>query len=186
MTAAGLALPIKYWASAIIPGQSEPVTAYFSASGSTQPVDYRTDFFGPPSAVAPSGSVADVTHLFAGAKEVEIINGYEASLGIKKFDLMIDWGWFYFITKPMFRLIDFIYHYVGNFEVAILIVTVLVKAVFFPLANHSGTVFDNGDRKGWRLRLRYAQNYSYRPRNLFDLPGGRSLLRVHGGTSRAG
>ena len=127
----------KYWASAIIPGQSEPVTAYFSASGSTQPVDYRTDFFGPPSEVAPSGSVADVTHLFAGAKEVGVINGYEASLGIKKFDLMIDWGWFYFITKPMFRLIDFIYHYVGNFGVAILIVTVLVKAVFFPLANQS-------------------------------------------------
>jgi YidC/Oxa1 family membrane protein insertase len=50
---------------------------------------------------------------------------------------MIDWGWFYFITKPMFRLIDFIYHYVGNFGVAILIVTVLVKAVFFPLANQS-------------------------------------------------
>ena len=127
----------KYWASAIIPGQSEPVEARFSASGAAQPEDYQTDFLGPPSEVAPGGSVADVTHLFAGAKEVAIINGYEASLGIKKFDLMIDWGWFYFITKPMFRLIDFIYHYVGNFGVAILIVTVLVKAVFFPLANQS-------------------------------------------------
>ena len=127
----------KYWASAIIPGQSEPIEAHFSASGSAQPEDYQTVFFGPPSIVPPSGNVADVTHLFAGAKEVSLINGYEASLGIKKFDLMIDWGWFYFITKPMFRLIDFIYHYVGNFGVAILIVTVLVKAAFFPLANAS-------------------------------------------------
>ena len=65
------------------------------------------------------------------------IEGYEKELGIKKFDLMIDWGWFYFITKPMFRLIDLIYRYVGNFGVAILIVTVLVKAAFFPIANQS-------------------------------------------------
>ena len=127
----------KYWASAIIPGQSEPVDARFSASGTAQPVDYQTDFLGPPSEVAPGGSFAGVTHVFAGAKEVATIDGYEASLGIKKFDLMIDWGWFYFITKPLFRLIDLIYHYVGNFGVAILIVTVLVKAAFFPLANQS-------------------------------------------------
>ncbi len=58
-------------------------------------------------------------------------------LGIKKFDLMIDWGWFYFITKPLFKLIDIIYKFVGNFGVAILIVTVLVKLAFFPLASRS-------------------------------------------------
>ena len=68
---------------------------------------------------------------------VSAIEAYQTTLGIKKFDLMIDWGWFYFITKPLFRLIDFIYHYVGNFGFAILIVTVLVKAAFFPLANQS-------------------------------------------------
>jgi YidC/Oxa1 family membrane protein insertase len=127
----------KYWASAIIPKQSETVEARFSASGPAQLEDYQTDFLGPASEIAPSGSVEDVTNLFAGAKEVGTIDGYEASLGIKKFDLMIDWGWFYFITKPLFRLIDLIYRYVGNFGVAILIVTVLVKAAFFPLANQS-------------------------------------------------
>ena len=58
-------------------------------------------------------------------------------MGIKKFDLLIDWGWFYFITKPMFRLLDLIYKFVGNFGVAILIITVLVKTIFFPLANRS-------------------------------------------------
>jgi YidC/Oxa1 family membrane protein insertase len=127
----------KYWASAIIPTQSEAIEARFSASGAAQPVDYQTDFIEPASEVAPGATSQAVTHLFAGAKEVGTIQGYEASLGIKKFDLMIDWGWFYFITKPMFRLIDLIYRYVGNFGVAILIVTVLVKAAFFPLANAS-------------------------------------------------
>jgi YidC/Oxa1 family membrane protein insertase len=127
----------KYWASAIIPEQSEPIEARFSASGPAAREDYQSDFVGPANAVAPGGDAKAVSHLFAGAKEVGTINAYESSLGIKKFDLMIDWGWFYFITKPMFRLIDFIYKFVGNFGVAILVVTVLVKAAFFPLANTS-------------------------------------------------
>ena len=100
--------------------------------------DYQTDFLGPAidgRARAPASHA--VTQVFAGAKEVATINAYQASLGIKKFDLMIDWGWFYFITKPMFLLIDVIYRYVGNFGMAILIVTVLVKLAFFPLANQS-------------------------------------------------
>ncbi|MGD0641551.1 MAG: membrane protein insertase YidC [Roseiarcus sp.] len=127
----------KYWASAIIPEQSEPIEARFSASGPAQLEDYQTDFLGPAVTVAPGASSQAVTRVFAGAKEVATINAYEASLGIKKFDLMIDWGWFYFITKPLFLLIDAIYHYVGNFGLAILIVTVLVKLAFFPLANQS-------------------------------------------------
>ncbi len=127
----------KYWASAIIPEQSEPIEARFSATGAAQPEDYQSDFLGPALAIAPGATSEAVTRVFAGAKEVSTIDAYEASLAIKKFDLMIDWGWFYFITKPLFRLIDVIYHYVGNFGVAILIVTVLVKLAFFPLANQS-------------------------------------------------
>ncbi len=127
----------KYWASAIIPEQNEPIDARFSASGPTQHQDYQADFIGPARVIAPGATSEAVTRVFAGAKEVSTIDAYEASLGIKKFDLMIDWGWFYFITKPLFRVIDFIYHIVGNFGVAILIVTVLVKLAFFPLANQS-------------------------------------------------
>jgi YidC/Oxa1 family membrane protein insertase len=127
----------KYWASAIIPQQTEAIEARFSASGPAARQDYQTDFLGPADVVKPGGDATAVSHLFAGAKEVATIDGYQASLGIKKFDLMIDWGWFYFITKPLFRLIDFIYKFVGNFGVAILIVTVLVKGAFFPLANQS-------------------------------------------------
>ena len=88
-------------------------------------------------AVDPGARPETTTRVFAGAKVVSTIDGYQAKLGIKKFDLMIDWGWFYFITKPLFRLIDAIYQLVGNFGIAILIVTVLVKLAFFPLANRS-------------------------------------------------
>ncbi len=127
----------KYWGSAIIPDQTAPIEARFSVSGTVQPVDYQADFLGAEKSVAPGESFATTTRVFGGAKEVSTIDNYQTRLGIKKFDLMIDWGWFYFITKPLFLLIDAIYRYVGNFGVAILIVTVLVKLAFFPLANRS-------------------------------------------------
>jgi YidC/Oxa1 family membrane protein insertase len=127
----------KYWGTAVIPEQTEAVEARFSAAGDVQPADYQADFVGPQKTVAPGDTVDITTRVFAGAKEVSTIDSYGAKLGIKKFDLMIDWGWFYFITKPLFLLIDAIYKFVGNFGVAILIVTVLVKLAFFPLANRS-------------------------------------------------
>src|SRR5207248_5689326 len=74
---------------------------------------------------------------FAGAKEVSVIDGYEKALNLNRFELLIDWGWFYFITKPMFKLLDYFFRLVGNFGVAILIITVLIKTLFFPLANKS-------------------------------------------------
>jgi YidC/Oxa1 family membrane protein insertase len=127
----------KYWGSAVIPLQTAPIEARFTASGTVQPVDYQADFLGKEQSVAPGATVETTTRVFAGAKEVSTIDNYASKLGIKKFDLMIDWGWFYFITKPLFLLIDAIYHLVGNFGVAILIVTVMVKLAFFPLANRS-------------------------------------------------
>jgi YidC/Oxa1 family membrane protein insertase len=129
----------KYWGSAIIPVQTAPIEARFSASGTVQPVDYQADFLGKEQSVAPGATVETTTRVFAGAKEVSTIDNYASKLGIKKFDLMIDWGWFYFITKPLFLLIDRIYRLVGNFGVAIMIVTVMVKLAFFPLANRSYT-----------------------------------------------
>jgi YidC/Oxa1 family membrane protein insertase len=126
----------KYWGSAVIPDQSAAIDAHFSASGAA-PIDYQTDYVMDGRTVAPGASTVVSSHVFAGAKEVATIDNYEAQLGIKKFDLMIDWGWFYFITKPLFFLIDAIYKIVGNFGVAIICVTILVKLVFFPLANRS-------------------------------------------------
>ena len=127
----------KYWASAVIPEQTAPIEARYSASGADQPEDYQADFVGADKTIAPGESYDNTTRVFAGAKEVSTIYDYQTKYGIEKFNLMIDWGWFYFITQPMYWLIDTIYKFVGNFGVAILIVTVLVKLVFFPLANRS-------------------------------------------------
>ncbi len=76
-------------------------------------------------------------HLFAGAKEVHVLNLYKNDLGLKLFDRLINWGRFWFLAEPMFEFIDWIYRWVGNFGIAILIVTVIIKLVFFPLANKS-------------------------------------------------
>ncbi len=138
-TSGWLGFTDKYWATAIVPAQDEAFKGRFSAYGAQGANRiYQTDLLEDAHTVAP-GATADITttRVFAGAKEIQAIDGYQAQYGIKNFDLMIDWGWFYFITKPLFKLIDIIYKFVGNFGVAILIVTVLVKAVFFPLANRS-------------------------------------------------
>jgi YidC/Oxa1 family membrane protein insertase len=87
--------------------------------------------------VEPGAKHALTSHLFAGAKHVGLINSYRDTLDVKRFDLLIDWGWFYFFTKPMFFMLDFFYKLVGNFGLSILIVTVAVKLLFFPLANRS-------------------------------------------------
>ena len=126
----------KYWATALIPAQDKQFTGRFSEYGSAQKI-YQTDALSGAQTIAPGAAGSSSTHVFAGAKEVQTINAYQTALGIKKFNLMIDWGWFWFITQPLFQLLDLIYHFVGNFGVAIMIVTVLVKAVFFPLASRS-------------------------------------------------
>ncbi len=127
----------RYWAAAVIPPQDQAVDARFSASGPVERATYQSDYLSPPVEVAPGASAAHTTHVFAGALEVSTIDSYIDKLGVKKLDLLVDWGRLYFVTKPMFYLIDFIYQIVGRFWAAILLVTVVVKAVFFPLANQS-------------------------------------------------
>ena len=136
VTGGWLGFTDKYWASALIPAQSEAFTGLFAADGTARPA-YRTVASLAPQTVAPGATATSTIRLFAGAKEVQTINAYGEALGIRQFDLMIDWGWFYFITKPLFYLMNFIHKLVGNFGVTILLVTVLVKAVFFPLASKS-------------------------------------------------
>ncbi len=127
----------KYWATALVPDQSQSFDATFQALGPAGDRTYQTATIGAPITVAAGGEGSVSSHIFAGAKVVTLLDKYKDTLGIEKFDLMIDWGWFYFITKPMFFLIDGIYKIVGNFGLAIIGVTFLVKLVFFPLANRS-------------------------------------------------
>jgi YidC/Oxa1 family membrane protein insertase len=145
-TDAWLGFTDKYWATALLPDTDAKVHARFSASESGGQKTYQTDYLLEPQTVAPGSTGTADARLFAGAKEVSVVGinfplanagGYNQAFHLNHFDLLIDWGWFYFITKPMFLAIDFFYHLVGNFGVAILIVTVLVKLLFFPLANKS-------------------------------------------------
>ena len=127
----------KYFAAALLPDTKAHLKAHFDAGEAGTLKTYQADYLLDALTVAPGATGAADARLFAGAKEVAVINAYEKRLNLNRFDLLIDWGWFYFITKPLFVVIDYFYHLVGNFGVAILIVTVLIKAAFFPLANKS-------------------------------------------------
>ncbi|MDH6230878.1 YidC/Oxa1 family membrane protein insertase [Mesorhizobium soli] len=131
-----LGITDKYWAVAMVPSSKQSFQPRFSYFDDGRP-RFQSDFMSDPMTVAPGQSGTVETLVFAGAKEVAKINAYEKDLNIRQFDLLIDWGWFYFITKPMFWLIDNLYKLLGNFGLAILATTVLVKAIFFPLANKS-------------------------------------------------
>ncbi|MGL4438619.1 MAG: membrane protein insertase YidC [Bosea sp. (in: a-proteobacteria)] len=131
-----LGITDKYWAAAIIPDQERKFEGRFSVNMSGNKT-FQADYLGEAMTIAPGASGTANSRLFAGAKEVATIDGYEKTQNIKRFDLMIDWGWFYFITKPMFYAIDWFFHLTGNFGVAILLVTVVLKLLFFPLANKS-------------------------------------------------
>jgi YidC/Oxa1 family membrane protein insertase len=133
-----LGITDKYWAATLIPDTKTHVEAKFSAGTIGNNIKtYQSDYLGPAQTIAPGGTAVVDGRLFAGAKEVSIVDHYNDRLGLNKFDRLIDWGWFYFITKPLFLAMDWIYRQVGNFGVAILIITVIIKIFFFPLANKS-------------------------------------------------
>jgi len=127
----------KYWMTALIPDQNEVFTATFEGRTRGTRDYYKTDLHRDPVSIPAGQSIEVNSHFFAGAKIVSLIDQYETDLGITRFDLAIDWGWFYFLTKPLFLMLDFFYRMVGNFGVAILILTVVIKLAFFPLANKS-------------------------------------------------
>jgi YidC/Oxa1 family membrane protein insertase len=133
-----LGITDKYWAAAVAPAdQAQPYTSSFTMRQEGPAKIYQSNMLGEARTLAPGAKTQADTRLFAGAKEVAAVDAYEKTAGIKRFDLLIDWGWFYFITKPLFKVLDFFFRLFGNFGVAILLVTVLLKVVFFPLANKS-------------------------------------------------
>lgn len=129
----------KYWAAVLVPDQKTAYSASFrgrSGAVGKQPL-FWVDYQLTPKIVSAGQSLKISSQLFAGAKQVNVIEDYDEQLAIDKFELLVDWGWFYFITKPLFHILDFFYGLLGNFGLAIIAVTILVKLVFFPLANKS-------------------------------------------------
>jgi YidC/Oxa1 family membrane protein insertase len=127
----------KYWAAALLPDTKAHLRAHFSEGQLGNEKTYQTDYLLDSQTIAPGATGAAEARLFAGAKEVAVVDGYDKALHLNRFELLIDWGWFYFITKPLFWAIDWLYHFVGNFGIAILLITVIIKGIFFPLANKS-------------------------------------------------
>ncbi len=127
----------KYWLSALIPDQESAVRGRFVHTQTNAGPRYQSDFVYASETLPPGGSVETTSRLFAGAKVVAMIDGYAEQYQIVGFDRAIDWGWLYFLTKPIFKALDWIYSQIGNFGVAILLLTVVIKLIFFPLANKS-------------------------------------------------
>ncbi len=128
----------KYWATAVLPEPGAAISARFSHSKPGALDVYQTSFVGQtPVSVAAGATGEHKSYVFAGAKVESIIDSYEKTYGFDRIELLIDWGWFHFITKPMFYVIRGLHGLLGNFGLAILAVTVIVKGLFFPLANRS-------------------------------------------------
>ena len=134
-TGGWLGITDKYWMAALIPMPDEQIAARMLHI--PQGDKYQTDLRYGSLAVAAGSQEEHVTRLFAGAKVVNLLDQYEAEYGIANFDLAVDFGWFYFLTKPIFHALHWLYEMIGNFGVAILVLTVGIKLIFFPLANKS-------------------------------------------------
>lgn len=120
----------KYWQTALVPPQQAPVNAGFRAGDGGL---YQADLTPAAVSVAPGQTAATEQRFFAGAKEVSILDMYERG-GIAQFDRAIDWGWFVWFEKPIFYLLDWLFRHVGNFGVAIILLTCVVRALLFPVA----------------------------------------------------
>ncbi len=162
----------KYWLAALIPNQNSVNGTRFLYSKQNKVDTYQVDYVGPALTVAAGKSAKSVNHLFVGAKEVRLLDFYEKNIGIKRFDLAIDFGWFYFLTKPIFYALLWINNHVLNLGVSILLLTICIKLLFFPLANKSYASMSKMKKlqpKIMQLRERYGDDKMKMNQEMMDL-----------------
>jgi YidC/Oxa1 family membrane protein insertase len=167
-----LGITDKYWATVVIPEQGKNFAARFDGWDKNDQTRFQTDYLMGPLHVAPGATQQVSGQVFAGAKEVHVVDGYATAYDIPKFDLLIDWGWFYFLTRPLFYAIDYFYKLVGNFGVAILIVTLCIKLVLFPLANKSYVSMSRMKKLApemQKIKERYADDRMRQQQAMMDL-----------------
>jgi len=136
-TGGWLGLTDKYWLAALVPAQSEKITGEYGSVTAGGVNIYDAHFGGTPRVINPGRQVATTTRLFAGAKVVQTLKGYQKSYGIPMFENAVDWGVLSFLSKPFFMLLEFFFNHLGNFGLAILAMTVCVRLLVFPLAQKS-------------------------------------------------
>ena len=127
----------KYWLVALVPDQAQPFAGRFIHTLRGETDKYQVDTLRAAMAIPAGGAIEITDRVFIGAKKVSLLDRYRDEFGIVNFDLSVDFGWFYFLTKPIFFAIDYFNGWLGNFGLAILLLTVLIKLAFFPLANKS-------------------------------------------------
>ena len=128
----------KYWMAVLAFDQNAPnVTVKFSEQDTSAGKHYQADYLMPPTIIEPGQAVQTTNRVFAGAKELELIDSYEKDLAIKRFDLTVDFGWYYFLTKPFFFILSWFNSLFGNMGLAILFFAFLLRAAMFPIANKS-------------------------------------------------
>ncbi|RWM17029.1 MAG: membrane protein insertase YidC [Mesorhizobium sp.] len=166
-----LGITDKYWAVTLVPTEKQPFQPHYAYFDDGRP-RYQADFLTDPITVDAGQSATVETEIFAGAKEVAKVNAYAEDRNIRLFDRLIDWGWFIWITKPMFYLIDTMYKFFGNFGLAILATTVVVKALFYPLANKSYASMANMKKvqpKMLEIREKYADDKMKQQQAMMEL-----------------
>ena len=128
-----LGISDKYWITSLIPPKNKEFKTTFDYKDK-----FRANFIATePLELGPNNSIEENLQIIVAAKRVDVIDGYAKSLAIDKFDLVIDWGFLYFITKPLFFGIDYFFKLLGNYGLAIIAITICIRLVFFPLANFS-------------------------------------------------
>jgi YidC/Oxa1 family membrane protein insertase len=151
----------KYWMAAVIPDQSMEITGEYSLIGRQGPDTYQSGYVTQPLELAPGATLETSARIFAGAKRVDLLQTYEEDLGISRFDMAVDWGMFWFLTRPYFWLLHTLSGFLGGIGFAILAVTVLVKLIFFPLANRayvSMAKMKNLQPKMQEIRDKYSED----------------------------
>jgi YidC/Oxa1 family membrane protein insertase len=136
-TGGWLGITDKYWMASLIPDQRQSVQGTFRVTPNSAADVFEADFVAPAQAIAPGATVTQTTRLYAGAKTVPLLTTYQKALGVPQLDQAVDWGMFWFLTRPLFAIVEFFYQHVGNFGLAIVMLTVCVRLAFFPLANKS-------------------------------------------------
>lgn len=136
-TGAWTGITDKYWLAALIPNPADQVHAVFRDTKTSGVDVFEANFTGSARAIGPGQQITSTQHLFAGAKTVPQLQAYQKQLGVAHLDEAVDWGMFWFLTRPIFQFLQFIFGHVGNFGIAILLLTVAVRVIFFPLANKS-------------------------------------------------
>ncbi len=172
-TGGWLGITDKYWLVALLPDQTIPFNGGFKYSGRDGPARYQVDYVHEQGVtIAPNETVEVTNRIFTGAKINSVLDEYETRLPVTRFDLAIDWGWFYFLTKPIFFSLEYLNSVLGNLGLAILALTIVIKIIFFPLANKSYKAMSKMKKvqpKMMELREKYKDDKEKMQKELMDL-----------------